>query len=88
MSRLIMIILKITIMTVVILCCSVNTSYVVKADVEETQYVQEQTDNNIPVTIDDIEAMSITDKLLLAILLILCLFFGSFVGYVVVDRMR
>ena len=91
MSRLIMIkgIIITLIVSVIIFSLSVNTACIVKADTQEqtTQAVQEVT-SMLPSTEDDIEKMSITDKLLLLILIILCLFFGSFVGYVVIDRLR
>lgn len=91
MSRLIMIkgIIITLIVSVIIFSLSVNTACIVKADTQEqtTQAVQEVT-SVLPSSDDDIEKMSVTDKLLLLILIILCLFFGSFVGYVVIDRLR
>ena len=91
MSRLIMIkgIIITLIVSVIIFSLSVNTACIVKADTQEqtTQAVQE-VGSILPSTEDDIEKMSVTDKLLLLILIILCLFFGSFVGYVVIDRLR
>lgn len=59
----------------------------VKADTEQVQTVQEDS-NTIPVNIDDIENMSLTNKLLMLILLIQCVSLGAFVGYVVIDRLR
>ncbi|MBD9305611.1 MAG: hypothetical protein EGS63_12655 [Lachnospira sp.] len=90
MSKLIIIkgIIITLIVSVIIFSLSVNTACIVKADTQEqtTQAVQEV--STLPSTEDDVEKMSVTDKLLLLILVILCLFFGSFVGYVVIDRLR
>lgn len=62
---------------------------IVKADTQEqtTQAVQE-VGSTLPLTEDDLEKMSVTDKLLFLILTMLCVFFGAFVGYVVIDRLR
>lgn len=91
MSKLIMIkgIILTLIVSVIIFSLSVNTVCIVKADTQEqtTQAVQEVT-STLPSTEDDVEKMSVTDKLLLLILIILCLFLGAFVGYVVIDRLR
>lgn len=57
-----------------------------KADTEQIQTVQES--NNLPSTEEEIENMSLTDKLLLLILIVMCVFLGAFVGYVVMDRLR
>ena len=59
----------------------------VMADTEEVQTIQEDT-NTLPATIEDIENMSLTNKLLMLILLIQCVSLGSFVGYVAIDRLR
>ena len=64
---------------------AVNT-YEVKADTEQVQTVQES--NNLPSTEEEIENMSLTDKLLFLILIVMCVFLGAFVGYVVMDRLR
>ena len=41
-----------------------------------------------PSTEEEIENMSLTDKLLLLILIVMCAFLGAFVGYVIMDRLR
>lgn len=91
MSKLIMIkgIIITLIASVIILSFSFNTACIVKADTQEqtTQAVQEIS-STLPSTKDDLEKMSVTDKLLFLILTMLCLFFGAFVGYVVIDRLR
>lgn len=91
MSKLIIIkgIIITLIVSVIIFSLSVNTACIVKADTQEqiTQAVQEVS-SALPSTKDDLEKMSVTDKLLFLILTMLCLFFGAFVGYVVVDRLR
>lgn len=91
MSKLIIIkgIIITLIVSVIIFSISVNTACIVKADTQEqtTQAVQE-VGSTLPLTEDDLEKMSVTDKLLFLILTMLCLFFGAFVGYVVIDRLR
>ena len=91
MSKLIMIkgIIITLIVSVIIFSLSVNTACIVKADTQEqtTQAVQE-VGSTLPLTEDDLEKMSVTDKLLFLILTMLCVFFGAFVGYVVIDRLR
>lgn len=90
MSKLIIIkgIIITFIVSVIIFSLSVNTACIVKADTQEqtTQAVQEV--STLPLTEDDLEKMSVTDKLLFLILTMLCVFFGAFVGYVVIDRLR
>jgi len=91
MSKLIIIkgIIITLIVSVIIFSISVNTACIVKADTQEqtTQVVQE-VGSTLPLTEDDLEKMSVTDKLLFLILTMLCVFFGAFVGYVVIDRLR
>lgn len=91
MSKLIMIkgIIITLIVSVIIFSLSVNTACIVKADTQEqtTQAVQE-INSYLPSTEDDVEKMSVTNKLLFLILMMLCLFFGAFIGYVVIDRLR
>ena len=41
-----------------------------------------------PSTEEEIENMSLTDKLLLLILIVMCALLGAFVGYVIMDRLR
>ena len=88
MSKLIIIkgIIITLIVSVIIFSISVNTACIVKADTQEqtTQAVQE-VGSTLPLTEDDLEKMSVTDKLLFLILTMLCVFFGAFVGYVVID---
>lgn len=69
----------------IVFSSAVNT-YEVKADTEQVQTVQES--NNLPSTEEEIENMSLTDKLLFLILIVMCVFLGAFVGYVVMDRLR
>ena len=57
-------------------------------DVQATQDEQDVQETTLPAYEDDIEKMSVTDKLLFLILMMLCVFFGAFIGYVVVDRLR
>ena len=73
-------------MSLLIVFGSVVNSYKVKADTEQVQTVQES--NNLPSTEEEIENMSLTDKLLLLILIVMCAFLGAFVGYVIMDRLR
>ena len=73
-------------MSLLIVFGSVVNSYEVKADTEQVQTVQES--NNLPSTEEEIENMSLTDKLLLLILIVMCAFLGAFVGYVIMDRLR
>lgn len=73
-------------MSLLIVFSSAVNTYEVKADVEQIQTVQES--NNLPSTEEEIENMSLTDKLLLLILIVMCVFLGAFVGYVVMDRLR
>nr|DAE24699.1 MAG TPA: DNA-directed RNA polymerase subunit beta [Inoviridae sp. ct1ro12] len=73
-------------MSLLILFSSAVNTYEVKADTEQIQTVQES--NNLPSTEEEIENMSLTDKLLLLILIVMCVFLGAFVGYVVMDRLR
>lgn len=76
----------VSLMSLLIVFGSVVNSYEVKADTEQVQTVQES--NNLPSTEEEIENMSLTDKLLLLILIVMCVFLGAFVGYVVMDRLR
>ena len=76
----------VSLMSLLIVFGSVVNSYEVKADTEQVQTVQES--NNLPSTEEEIENMSLTDKLLLLILIVLCAFLGAFVGYVIMDRLR
>lgn len=73
-------------MSLLIVFSSAVNTYEVKADTEQVQTVQES--NNLPSTEEEIENMSLTDKLLLLILIVMCVFLGAFVGYVVMDRLR
>lgn len=76
----------VSLMSLLIVFGSVVNSYEVKADTEQVQTVQES--NNLPSTEEEIENMSLTDKLLLLILIVMCAFLGAFVGYVIIDRLR
>lgn len=73
-------------MSLLIVFSSAVNTYEVRADAEQVQTVQES--NNLPSTEEEIENMSLTDKLLLLILIVMCVFLGAFVGYVVMDRLR
>ena len=73
-------------MSLLIVFSSAVNTYEVKADTEQIQTVQES--NNLPSTEEEIENMSLTDKLLLLILIVVCVFLGAFVGYVIMDRLR
>lgn len=73
-------------MSLLIVFSSAVNTYEVKADTEQVQTVQES--NNLPSTEEEIENMSLTDKLLLLILIVMCVFLGAFVGYVIMDRLR
>lgn len=73
-------------MSLLIVFGSAVNTYEVKADTEQVQTVQES--NNLPSTEEEIENMSLTDKLLLLILIVMCAFLGAFVGYVIMDRLR
>ena len=79
-------VLTVSLMSLLIVFGSVVNSYEVKADTEQVQTVQES--NNLPSTEEEIENMSLTDKLLLLILIVMCAFLGAFVGYVIMDRLR
>lgn len=76
----------VSLMSLLIVFGSVVNSCEVKADTEQVQTVQES--NNLPSTEEEIENMSLTDKLLLLILIVMCAFLGAFVGYVIMDRLR
>ncbi len=76
----------VSLMSLLIVFGSVVNSYEVKADTEQVQTIQES--NNLPSTEEEIENMSLTDKLLLLILIVMCAFLGAFVGYVIMDRLR
>ena len=76
----------VSLMSLLIVFGSVVNSYKVKADTEQVQTVQES--NNLPSTEEEIENMSLTDKLLLLILIVMCAFLGAFGGYVIMDRLR
>lgn len=76
----------VSLMSLLIVFGSVVNSYEVKADTEQVQTVQES--NNLLSTEEEIENMSLTDKLLLLILIVMCAFLGAFVGYVIMDRLR
>ena len=76
----------VSLMSLLIVFGSDVNSYEVKADTERVQTVQES--NNLPSTEEEIENMSLTDKLLLLILIVMCAFLGAFVGYVIMDRLR
>lgn len=73
-------------MSLLIVFSSAVNTYEVKADTEQVQTVQES--NNLPSTEEEIENMSLTDKLLFLILIVVCVFLGAFVGYVIMDRLR
>lgn len=73
-------------MSLLIVFSSAVNTYEVKADTEQVQTAQES--NNLPSTEEEIENMSLTDKLLLLILIVMCAFLGAFVGYVIMDRLR
>ena len=64
----------VSLMSLLIVFGSVVNSYEVKADTEQVQTVQES--NNLPSTEEEIENMSLTDKLLLLILIVMCAFLG------------
>lgn len=74
-------------MSTFILFSFTSNVYEVKADTEEVQTIQKDA-NTLPATIEDIENMSLTNKLLMLILLIQCVSLGAFVGYVAIDRLR
>lgn len=80
------VIVTVSLMSLLIVFSSAVNTYEVKADTEQVQTVQES--NNLPSTEEEIENMSLTDKLLLLILNVMCVFLGAFVGYVVMDRLR
>lgn len=80
------VIVTVSLMSLLIVFSSAVNTYEVKADTEQVQTVQES--NNLPSTEEEIENMSLTDKLLLLILIVVCVFLGAFVGYVVMDRLR
>lgn len=80
------VIVTVSLMSLLIVFGSAVNTYEVKADTEQVQTVQES--NNLPSTEEEIENMSLTDKLLLLILIVMCVFLGAFVGYVVMDRLR
>lgn len=80
------VIVTVSLMSLLIVFSSPVNIYEVKADTEQIQTVQES--NNLPSTEEEIENMSLTDKLLLLILIVVCVFLGAFVGYVVMDRLR
>jgi len=80
------VIVTVSLMSLLIVFSSAVNTYEVKADTEQIQTVQES--NNLPSTEEEIENMSLTDKLLLLILIVMCVFLGAFVGYVVMDRLR
>ena len=80
------VIVTVSLMSLLIVFSSAVNTYEVKADTEQIQTVQES--NNLPSTEEEIENMSLTDKLLLLILIVICVFLGAFVGYVVMDRLR
>lgn len=80
------VIVTVSLMSLLIVLSSAVNIYEVKADTEQIQTVQES--NNLPSTEEEIENMSLTDKLLLLILIVMCVFLGAFVGYVVMDRLR
>lgn len=80
------VIVTVSLMSLLIVFGSAVNTYEVKADTEQIQTVQES--NNLPSTEEEIENMSLTDKLLLLILIVVCVFLGAFVGYVVMDRLR
>ncbi len=80
------VIVTVSLMSLLIVFGSAVNTYEVRADAEQIQTVQES--NNLPSTEEEIENMSLTDKLLLLILIVVCVFLGAFVGYVVMDRLR
>lgn len=80
------VIVTVSLMSLLIVFSSAVNTFEVKADTEQIQTVQES--NNLPSTEEEIENMSLTDKLLLLILIVMCVFLGAFVGYVVMDRLR
>ena len=80
------VIVTVSLMSLLIVFSSAVNTYEVKADTEQVQTVQES--NNLPSTKEEIENMSLTDKLLLLILIVMCVFLGAFVGYVIMDRLR
>lgn len=80
------VIVTVSLMSLLIVFSSAVNTYGVKADTEQVQTVQES--NNLPSTEEEIENMSLTDKLLFLILIVMCVFLGAFVGYVVMDRLR
>ena len=80
------VIVTVSLMSLLIVFSSAVNTYEVKADTEQVQTIQES--NNLPSTEEEIENMSLTDKLLLLILIVMCVFLGAFVGYVVMDRLR
>lgn len=80
------VIVTVSLMSLLIVFSSAVNTYEVKADTEQVQTVQES--NNLPSTEEEIENMSLTDKLLLLILIVMCVFLGAFVGYVVMNRLR
>lgn len=80
------VIVTVSLMSLLIVFSSAVNTYEVKADNEQVQTVQES--NNLPSTEEEIENMSLTDKLLLLILIVMCVFLGAFVGYVIMDRLR
>ena len=80
------VIVTVSLMSLLIVFNSAVNTYEVRADAEQIQTVQES--NNLPSTEEEIENMSLTDKLLRLILIVMCVFLGAFVGYVVMDRLR
>jgi anaerobic C4-dicarboxylate transporter len=80
------VIVTVSLMSLLIVFSSAVNTYEVKADTEQVQTVQES--NNLPSTEEEIENMSLTDKLLFLIFIVMCVFLGAFVGYVVMDRLR
>lgn len=80
------VIVTVSLMSLLIVFGSAVNTYEVRADAEQIQTVQES--NNLPSTEEEIENMSLTDKLLLLILIVMCVFLGAFVGYVIMDRLR
>lgn len=59
------VIVTVSLMSLLIVFSSAVNTYEVKADTEQVQTVQES--NNLPSTEEEIENMSLTDKLLLLI---------------------
>lgn len=80
------VIVTVSLMSLLIVFSFAVNTYEVKADTEQVQTVQES--NDLPSTEEEIENMSLTDKLLLLILIVMCAFLGAFVGYVIMDRLR